>query len=223
MNNGWRGKGATERRTCGDLRVSNESHDDELQSDQRAGRRPDNHVKVRPFGECCHYSAVTEAWYCSSLTFSIQSTVFPSSCSTIAMCVMAVVGVAPCQCFSPGGHEITSPGRISLIGPPQLCTSPQPAVTISVWPSRCVCHAVRAPGSNVTLTPSARAGSGAWNSGSIRTVPVKYSAGPLPEGCDPILLMSILELLHNPLPISQTIRSGTLVPDPVLPRRQVGR
>ena len=31
----------------------------------------------------------------------------------MAMCVMAVVAVAPCQCFSPGGNQITSPGRIS--------------------------------------------------------------------------------------------------------------
>ena len=36
----------------------------------------------------------------------------------MAMCVMAVVGVAPCQCFSPGGNQTTSPGRISSIGPP---------------------------------------------------------------------------------------------------------
>ena len=76
----------------------------------------------------------------------------------MAMCVMAVVGVAPCQCFSPGGNQTTSPGRISSTGPPQRCARPQPAVTISVWPSGCVCHAVRAPGSNVTLAPTARAG-----------------------------------------------------------------
>ena len=30
---------------------------------------------------------------------------------------MAVVGVAPCQCFSPGANQTTSPGRISSIGP----------------------------------------------------------------------------------------------------------
>src|SRR2546421_2871997 len=41
--------------------------------------------------------------YCSSLTFSIQSTTFSSSASWMAMCVMAVVGAAPCQCFTPGG------------------------------------------------------------------------------------------------------------------------
>src|SRR5437763_431682 len=110
----------------------------------------------------------------------------------MAMCVMAVVGVAPCQCFSPGGNQTTSPGRMSSIGAPQRWTLPLPAVTIRVWPSGWVCHAVRAPGSKVTLAPTARAGSGASNRGSMRTVPVKYSAGPLLEGCEPLLLMSIL-------------------------------
>src|SRR6476469_4402465 len=109
----------------------------------------------------------------------------------MAICIIAVVGDAPCQCFSPGGNQTTSPGRISSIGPPQRCARPQPAVTIRVWPSGCVCHAVRAPGSKVTLAPTTRAGSGAVNSGSMRTVPVKYSAGPFPEGCEPLLLMSI--------------------------------
>src|SRR5438445_1253620 len=82
------------------------------------------------------------AWYCSSLTFSIQSTTLPWRCSWIAMWVMAVVGVAPCQCFSPGGHQMPSPGRITLTGPPQLCTSPQPAVMIGVSPSGWVGHPV---------------------------------------------------------------------------------
>src|SRR5215218_3048567 len=109
----------------------------------------------------------------------------------MAMCVMAVVPVAPCQCFSPGGNQTTSPGRICSIGPPQRCARPQPDVTIKVWPSGWVCHAVRAPGSNVTLAPVARAGAFAWNRGSMHTVPVKYSAGPMPVGCEPLLLMSI--------------------------------
>ena len=104
----------------------------------------------------------------------------------MAMWVMAVVGVAPCQCFSPGANQTTSPGRISSTGPPSRCTQPQPAVTIRVWPSGCVCHAVRAPGSKVTQAPATRAGSGGLNSGSMRTVPVKYSAGPLPEGWEPL-------------------------------------
>src|SRR6266566_6041229 len=109
----------------------------------------------------------------------------------MAMCVMAVVSMAPCQCFSPGGNQTTSPGRIVSTGPPQRCAQPQPAVTISVWPSGCVCHAVRAPGSKVTLAPAARAGAFAWNNGSMRTVPVNQSAGPLVEACKPILLISI--------------------------------
>src|SRR2546423_2789470 len=113
----------------------------------------------------------------------------------MAMCVIAVVEVAPCQCFSPGGHQTTSRGRISCFGPPSLCTHPHPDVTIRVCPSGCVCHAVRAPGSNVTLTASTRAGAGAWASGSMRTMPVKYSSGPLLEGCEPVLLMSISEFL----------------------------
>ena len=37
--------------------------------------------------------------------------------------LLAVVGAAPCQCFSPGAMQTTSPGRISSIGPPQRCAS----------------------------------------------------------------------------------------------------
>src|SRR4051794_40300572 len=111
------------------------------------------------------------------------------------MCVIAVVGVAPCQCFSPGGNHTTSPGRISSTGPPSRCAQPQPLVTINVWPSGCVCHAVRAPGSNVTIAPPTRAGSARSNIESIRTVPVNQSAGPLPDGCVPIRLISIALLL----------------------------
>src|SRR5712671_169648 len=110
----------------------------------------------------------------------------------MAMCVIAVVAVAPCQCFSPGGNQTTSPGRISSTASPSRCAQPQPAVTIKVWPRGCVCHAVRAPGSNVTLAPETRPGLGASNSGSIRTVPVNQSAGPLPEGLEPLLVMSIV-------------------------------
>src|SRR6266513_333447 len=100
----------------------------------------------------------------------------------MAMCVIAVVGDAPCQCLMPGGNQTTSPGRTSSTGPPSCCTHPQPAVTISVWPSGCVCHAVRA-------------GAPAANRGSIRTVPVNQSAGPLVDGCEPARLMSMFQFL----------------------------
>src|SRR6266566_1786325 len=83
---------------------------------------------------------------------------------------------------------------MSSIGPPQRWTRPQPAVTIKVWPSGWVYQAVRAPGSNVTLEPTTRAGSGVWNSGSMRTLPVKFSTGPLPEGCEPLLVMFICRI-----------------------------
>src|ERR671937_678667 len=109
----------------------------------------------------------------------------------MAICVIAVVGVAPCQCFSLGGNQTTSPGRISSIEPPSRCAQPTPDVTINVWPNGCVCQAVRAPGSNVTLAPRTRAGSGASNSGSIRTLPVNQSEDPLLELCEPALLILI--------------------------------
>src|SRR5512144_1670458 len=106
-----------------------------------------------------------------------QVTGEPFRASWIAMWVMAVVGVAPCQCFKLGGHQMTSPARISTIGSPSHCVQPTPEVTIKVWPSGCVCHAVRAPGSNVTMAPPTRAGSCRWNSESIRTLPVNHSSG----------------------------------------------
>src|SRR5947199_7264609 len=112
----------------------------------------------------------------------------------MATCVIAVVGEAPCQCFSPGRNEITSPGRISSIGPPQRWARPQPAVTIRCWPNGWVCQAVRAPGSNVTLAAAAWAGSLVGNNGSMRTWPVKYSGWPLPEGCEPLCWMSMIYL-----------------------------
>src|SRR5207237_36224 len=96
-----------------------------------AGRRAVGHEDERRDPGRRHV-VVTAPPYCSSLTFSIHSMYLPSSASIVAMWLMAVVGVAPCQCFSPGGHDTTSPGRMTSIGPPQLCTSPHPDVTIRV-------------------------------------------------------------------------------------------
>ena len=108
---------------------------------------------------------------------------------------LAVFGLAPCQCLTPGGHQSTSPGRISSMGPPQHWVQPSPAVTINDCPSGCVCHAERAPGSNVTDPAATREGSWAWMSGSTRTVPVKYSSGPFWEGCDPFRFTFHFKLL----------------------------
>src|SRR5437016_5472763 len=117
---------------------------------------------------------------------------------------MAVVGVAPCQCFSLGENQTTSPGRISSTAPSSRCAQPIPDVTINVWPNGCVCHALRAPGSNATLAPRTRAGSGASNNGSILTVPVNQSADPFVELWEPDLLISMspksAQLLNNASP-----------------------
>src|SRR5215472_18048689 len=86
---------------------------------------------------------------------------------------------------------------MTSIGPPHRCALPLPAVTINVWPSGCVCHAVRAPGSKVTLAAATRAGAFGWTSGSMRTEPVNQSAGPLAEGCEPLLLISIFLSQHG--------------------------
>src|SRR2546426_9851436 len=107
------------------------------------------------------------------------------------MCVIAVVGVAPCQCFSFGGHQTTSPGRISTFGWPSLCTQPMPDVTIRVCPSGWVCHAERAPGSNVTLPPEVRDGELAGNRASMLTLPVKFASGPLLDARAPLRVMVI--------------------------------
>src|SRR5579884_1447802 len=114
----------------------------------------------------------------------------------MAIWLIAVVAVAPCQCFSPGGHTTTSPAQISRLAPPQHCTQPQPEVTTNLWPSGWVCQAVRAPGSNVTSALETREASISVNSGSIRTLPVNHSTGPFAEGCEPLRLISIFCTSH---------------------------
>ncbi len=62
---------------------------------------------------------------------------------------------------------------------------------------RRVCQAVRAAGSKVTLAPAAVAGPAAPNRESTRTSPVNQSAGLLPEGFDPGLVISMdILLIH---------------------------
>src|SRR5262249_60952794 len=110
------------------------------QSAARAGDHDDlvfNVVDHDPDSSLCR----DQARYCASLTCSIQSTTLPSSASAMAICVIAVVGAAPCQCFSPGANQMTSPGRICSTGPSSRCASPQPAGTIKVCPSGCVWQA----------------------------------------------------------------------------------
>ena len=99
------------------------------------------------------YFVFNPAWYCSSLIFSDQSVNLPLSCSTMEICVIPVVAVAPCQCFTSGGIRTTSPFRISAILPPHCEIPSDPSVTIRVWPNGWVCQAVQAMGLKVTLLP----------------------------------------------------------------------
>src|SRR5665213_1853905 len=116
---------------------------------------------------------------------------------------MPVVGEPPCQCFSPGEIQTTSPGRISRIGPPLLWKRPTPAITYKVWPSGWVCHAVRAPGSNATRLETIRIGACGVMIGSCQTVPVKLSFGPRRVGREPAGIISMTYL-----PVSLAVPVG---------------
>src|SRR5712691_5010732 len=113
------------------------------------------------------------------------------------MWIIPLVGEPPCQCFSPGGIQTTSPALISRIGPPLLWTRPTPEITYSVWPSGCECQFVRAPGSKDTRFETIRAGTSAAMIGSCQTVPVKYSLGASRVGREPARWMFIVFLLFE--------------------------
>src|SRR5436309_11989674 len=95
-------------------------------------------------------SIATHLRYCSSLTFSIHSTTLPSRRSWMAICVIAVVGVAPCQYFSPADTRQHLPAGVLRSALPSLS------------PTEARCHdemltegmhmpRVRAHASNVTV------------------------------------------------------------------------
>jgi hypothetical protein len=48
---------------------------------------------------------------------------------------MLSAAVPPCQCFTPGGVQTTSPAVIRFFSPPSCWTQPVPAVTTSVCPA----------------------------------------------------------------------------------------
>lgn len=83
-----------------------------------------------------------------------------------AMCVIVVFGVAPCQCLTPGAVQTTSPSLISSIFPSHCWTQPELDLTIKVCPGGWECHAVQAPGSNVTWAPDR----GATKTGHFKTI-----------------------------------------------------
>src|SRR3989442_10212595 len=96
----------------------------------------------------------------------------------MAIWVMAVVGEAPCQCLTCGGHQITSPALISSTGPPHACVRPTPAVTSRCCPVGCMCQADLAPGSKGTDAPENGADSLAGKTGCVTTMPGKKFGGP---------------------------------------------
>src|SRR4051794_28218573 len=98
---------------------------------------------------------------------------------------MDVVAVAPCQCLTPGGVQITSPGLISRFWPPSSCTQPVPAVTIRTCPAGWVCQSECAPGAKVTRPPVDAIVFFIPNSGSTVTLPAKCSLGAIAAGRDP--------------------------------------
>ena len=71
----------------------------------------------------------------------------------MAMWVIAVVGVGAVPVLLAGREpdHVAGPDLLDRAAP--ALRPAEPAVTISVWPSGCVCQAVRAPGSKVTLAP----------------------------------------------------------------------
>jgi hypothetical protein len=93
-------------------------------------------------------------------------------------------------------------------------TRPRPVVTSNVCPSGCVCHAVRAPGSKVTVAPPTRAPSLPLNGASIRTVPVNHSCGPLADVWEPTRLISIASFLCTIREDRWGARLSTIIPMP---------
>lgn len=75
-----------------------------------------------------------------------------------------------------------------------------------------VSRGARAPGSKVTLAPLTCAGPGDWNSGSIRTLPVKYSAVPRLAGWEPLRWMSMRVSSHRRMRRWRDIHAGTSAP-----------
>ncbi len=100
------------------------------------------------------------------------------------------LGAAPCQCFSPGENQTTSPGRISSIGPPSRCTQPQPEGDDQRLTER-----MRVPGrARARLESDESAGntSRVWPKHRIDPDrPGEPLRWPFADGCDPLRLMSI--------------------------------
>lgn len=105
----------------------------------------------------------------------------------MAICVIAVVGDALCQCFSPGSNQIHI-ARVDFLDWAVLALYQAAAHRDDEDLAEGLDVPCRASaglkGHRVASRPRR---SGRFEQGAIRTVPVNHSAGPLPEGWEPIL------------------------------------
>jgi hypothetical protein len=148
-------------------------------------RRPGGHCRV----PLVISFRLNQARYCSSLIFSIRSTALPSSFSTIA--IMRHRGGRRANASCRVRTRSRRRAAFLLWIHPNTASSPSGSDD-QACPRGWVCLALLAPGLKVTNTPNTRAGSGGSKRGSTRTEPVKLSAGPLREACEPLRLISII-------------------------------
>jgi hypothetical protein len=109
----------------------------------------------------------------------------------MAMCVMAVVGAAPCQCFSPGEPDHIA--GMDLLDWPSLALHP----TTAGCDNQGLTERMNMPcgastGLEGHVCTASAGGLVRLEERSRRTVPVNHSADPLRDGCEPVLLISIL-------------------------------
>src|SRR5277367_5752763 len=123
--------------------------------------------------------ALAGSLYSASLTCLPQAVPWPCSpASDSARCENRRSGEAPCQCMVSGGMLTVSPGFSTCGFSPSKQMRPTPDKQKSVCPTGWECHAVRAPGVNVTTEPPRRDGDSTAITGYWNTTPVKVSAAP---------------------------------------------
>jgi hypothetical protein len=133
--------------------------------------------------------------YCSSVTCSIHSTALPSSISAIAMWVIAVVGDAPCQCRSPGAEPHDVAGANLLDRSAVALHASATRRDDQRLPERMCVPRRAAPGlERHGRSADAARSTVAETASQFAPHPVNQSAGPLADGCDPLLEISMVFL-----------------------------
>ena len=105
----------------------------------------------------------------------------------MAIWVIAVVAVAPCQCFWPGGPDHVAGAdlldRFGLIVRPAAAGDNDQGLPQRMGMPRSARAGLEGHGG------SADPCSSPWNRESILTAPVKYSLAPLVDGCEPLRII----------------------------------